>query len=356
MGDAALHTLFGDISRLESFAAIMLGHHPLEASEDARSLARMADSLARDRDHRRDPVSDPPEAATFRAAYILARERRVSVARADAGEGRAPKRVRALKALFVLRHRQRAALVLRYVLGVGAAEVSAILGAPQKVTDSVLRAGLQAVVRRIGGSPVEARRALRAAGATIGTAAPASPRPRVAREPRAVMRLLLATPPRPEVAGRSGLLWLPRPVYVPWATAPRAARKTGPTTPAPSSRASGWDRILAAAAVVVVLISLALVPRSSSIPRTPLAVVPLAPRINTPVATHRPGPIAVVYRVRVGDTLWSIAHRVLGDAFRWPELWRANAGVRMNDGARFTDPDLIRPGWILSLPSARRGG
>lgn len=359
MGDAALHTLFGDISRLESFAAIMLGEHSLEPSDDARSLARTAQGLARHRDRRRDPPGgDGIDLGTFRTAYLLARDRQPAPRTSPAtDEGRAPKRVRALRALSGLRHRQRAALTLRYVLALSAPQVSIVIGTPPKTTDRVLRAGLQAVVRRIGGSAAEARRALRAARAAVGDGA-AMPARRPAREPRAVMRLLLAPPPGTSApaSARPGILWVPRPVYRPWRAAPRAARKAPAPAPAASSwLPARWQRVAAAAAVIVVLMSLALVPRSMPIPRTPLAVVPLAPRIGAGVAAHRAGPIAAVYRVRGGDTLWSIAGRVLGDPFRWPEVWRQNRGARMTDGVRFTDPDRIRPGWVLALPRSKPG-
>lgn len=365
MGDAALHTLFGDISRLGSFAAIMLGEHPLEPSEDARSLARMAEGLARDRHRRSDPAGTPPDddrPAVFRAAYLLARERPSSHPTPNDGADRAPKRVRALRALSYLRHRQRAALTLRYVLGFSAADVSSIIGTSAKVTDGVIRSGLQAIVRRVGGSVVDARRTLRAAGATIGKGAGARPMPRrSAREPRAVVRLLLAPPPGAEApsaapsGARAGLLWLPHPVYVPWQAPARPATPAAPSKPAAGRMTARWERVIAAAAVIVVLMSLAFVPRSSPTPRAPLAVVPLAPRIAADEASRPPVPVAAAYRVRAGDTLWSIAERELGDPFRWPTVWRKNAGKPMTGGARFTDPDRIRPGWVLALPSKRPG-
>ncbi|RJQ07845.1 MAG: LysM peptidoglycan-binding domain-containing protein [Dehalococcoidia bacterium] len=59
---------------------------------------------------------------------------------------------------------------------------------------------------------------------------------------------------------------------------------------------------------------------------------------------------AAAYRVMAGDDLWSIAARLLGDGFRWTELFDANRGQVMPDGRRFTDPSLIYPGWILALP------
>jgi len=56
------------------------------------------------------------------------------------------------------------------------------------------------------------------------------------------------------------------------------------------------------------------------------------------------------YRVIAGDDLWSIAARLLGDGFRWIEVFDANSGREMADGRRFNDPSLIYPGWLLELP------
>jgi len=58
----------------------------------------------------------------------------------------------------------------------------------------------------------------------------------------------------------------------------------------------------------------------------------------------------VRYRVRRGDHLWGIAERFLGDGFRWVEIWERNGGGEMVGGSRFTDPNLIHPGWVLELP------
>lgn len=60
----------------------------------------------------------------------------------------------------------------------------------------------------------------------------------------------------------------------------------------------------------------------------------------------------MLYQVVRGDDLWSIAARLLGDGFRWMEIWDLNRGREMSDGARFSDPNLIRPGWRLELPIA----
>lgn len=55
-----------------------------------------------------------------------------------------------------------------------------------------------------------------------------------------------------------------------------------------------------------------------------------------------PDPVGLV-TVRQGDTLSAIAAEHLGDPDRWPEVHALNAG-------RITDPDLIRPGWVLKVP------
>ncbi|MDI6857198.1 MAG: LysM peptidoglycan-binding domain-containing protein [Dehalococcoidia bacterium] len=62
----------------------------------------------------------------------------------------------------------------------------------------------------------------------------------------------------------------------------------------------------------------------------------------------------VMYRVRPDDSLWRISESLLGDGFRWTEVWELNQGRVMTDGRRFTDPDLIYPGWILQLPLEAR--
>lgn len=53
----------------------------------------------------------------------------------------------------------------------------------------------------------------------------------------------------------------------------------------------------------------------------------------------------------VYDSLWRIADRTLGDGSRWPEIYTLNRGRPQPDGHTLTNPNLVRPGWILRLPS-----
>jgi DNA-binding SARP family transcriptional activator len=62
----------------------------------------------------------------------------------------------------------------------------------------------------------------------------------------------------------------------------------------------------------------------------------------------------VMYRVRPGDSLWRIAESLLDDALRWTEIWELNQERDMGRGRRFTDPNLILPGWVLELPVGAR--
>jgi nucleoid-associated protein YgaU len=60
------------------------------------------------------------------------------------------------------------------------------------------------------------------------------------------------------------------------------------------------------------------------------------------------GAEAELYEVRGGDTLWSIAEVVLGDASLWPALYRANRD-------RIKDPRHVYPGQRLTVPDVEPG-
>jgi len=67
-----------------------------------------------------------------------------------------------------------------------------------------------------------------------------------------------------------------------------------------------------------------------------------------PATARTPVADAAEVTVHPGDTLSQIAaNHGQGD---WHRTWDANAGRREPAGTRFTNPDLIRPGWKLTVP------
>jgi DNA-binding SARP family transcriptional activator len=64
----------------------------------------------------------------------------------------------------------------------------------------------------------------------------------------------------------------------------------------------------------------------------------------------------VIYVVRPGDTLWSIAENQLGSPLLWPGIAQLNYGRIQPDGDRLTDAHWIFPGWELALPLPSSAG
>ncbi|GAA1947381.1 LysM peptidoglycan-binding domain-containing protein [Kitasatospora viridis] len=75
---------------------------------------------------------------------------------------------------------------------------------------------------------------------------------------------------------------------------------------------------------------------------------------NGPQSAPAPAPAAGggQVTVREGDTLSAIAQRELGSSQDWPQLFDANKGVQAPDGERLTDPDMLAPGMVLTVPGA----
>jgi DNA-binding SARP family transcriptional activator len=80
---------------------------------------------------------------------------------------------------------------------------------------------------------------------------------------------------------------------------------------------------------------------------------------SAPVAAAPPGAAAEadderagVHVVDAGDTLWHIAKENLGSGHRYPDLYAASKNTVQPDGRRLTNPDLIRVGWEITIPSA----
>ena len=58
--------------------------------------------------------------------------------------------------------------------------------------------------------------------------------------------------------------------------------------------------------------------------------------------------------VEPGETLSEIALEEYDDATRYPEIFQASRKTVQPDGHRLTEPDLIRPGWKLTIPERRQ--
>ncbi|MER5773164.1 LysM domain-containing protein [Streptomyces sp. NPDC002039] len=98
-------------------------------------------------------------------------------------------------------------------------------------------------------------------------------------------------------------------------------------------------------------------PKSAPAPPRPPAPGPVAHHTPTPAsAAHKAVPAAPVpkpapvarkrtYTVKSGDSLSAIARRELGNEARWRELYAMNRGVVGSN------PDLIHPGTVLTLPN-----
>ncbi len=75
---------------------------------------------------------------------------------------------------------------------------------------------------------------------------------------------------------------------------------------------------------------------------------------DAPSSTHAPegaraAALAVDVTVQAGDTLSGLmAEHGEGD---WQRAWHANVDRAEPNGGRFTDPDLLRPGWTVALPA-----
>lgn len=76
-------------------------------------------------------------------------------------------------------------------------------------------------------------------------------------------------------------------------------------------------------------------------------------RLPSDASAHPTGEVSAddeTYVVEKGDTLWDIADDELGNPRRYPEIVEASRSTVQPDGGQVRDPDLIRPGWELTIP------
>jgi DNA-binding SARP family transcriptional activator/LysM repeat protein len=83
--------------------------------------------------------------------------------------------------------------------------------------------------------------------------------------------------------------------------------------------------------------------------RMPIKPVGTAPSVPASTATP-PATITETHAVVLGDTLWDLAVQYYGDGTRFIDIYQASTATVQADGSRLTDPNLIRPGWVLTVP------
>ena len=123
------------------------------------------------------------------------------------------------------------------------------------------------------------------------------------------------------------------------------ARHTTVSLPLPHSFA-GWIN----ATVALVLVGSSVSGRHTAVPISP--PVAMVTYQAATVSQQTAAPASTSYEVQPRDTLWDIAEQHLDNPLRWREIWHLNADRTMSDGKTFTDPNLIRPGWQLTMPGS----
>ena len=346
---------------LHLFAAALLCR-PLEPMPyEVDALVRSADSEASRMLAGGRIDADRRDVTSYRLLYRALRGR---AARVRPGEIPAePQWLRALGALSWLRHRQRALLILDTMTSLTVADAAEITSVPEREAWRIIAGAVGQVARALG-RPTDVRRDLKqAAKHLLSTERKAQTNPTTERTARRVVRLLLATPApkmpeppafEPDQTPVDALLALSEaePADITFA-APTPPKPPVPipavVVQRPKMPAGG---LVAAFALIVVLA--ALLPGARAVVRShaPSKPVVKGVTLTTPhgaTVQHHAVAHATV-RVARGDTLWAIAGRSLKDPLRWREIWRLNRGRVMTGGKRFTNPNLILPGWRLRLP------
>jgi DNA-binding SARP family transcriptional activator/LysM repeat protein len=70
-------------------------------------------------------------------------------------------------------------------------------------------------------------------------------------------------------------------------------------------------------------------------------------------AAADPATITETHTVVPGDTLWDLAVQYYGDGTRFIAIYQASTATLQADGSRLTDPNLIQPGWVLTVPDVQ---
>ncbi len=114
--------------------------------------------------------------------------------------------------------------------------------------------------------------------------------------------------------------------------------------------ASVMDRIATRIAVGVIAFTTVGVPLA--VPAAAGASAPATSKAEAGTVPAARSPATAVHVVQPGESLWGIAELRLADGADWTAIAALNLWRDMGHGTRFVDPDHIRAGWHLRLPSA----
>lgn len=90
-------------------------------------------------------------------------------------------------------------------------------------------------------------------------------------------------------------------------------------------------------------------PVAQAAPASPNPATPQTPHVGHAEAGK---PSFERYTVKKGDILSQIALDHLGDAHRYPAIFKASRHIRQPGGRHLTDPDVIDIGWKLNIPTS----
>ncbi|MBI5028650.1 MAG: LysM peptidoglycan-binding domain-containing protein, partial [Actinobacteria bacterium] len=127
--------------------------------------------------------------------------------------------------------------------------------------------------------------------------------------------------------------------------------------PVPQLRGMAWPQHLARGLVTAVMagfIATNTITTSAPDPTLASPPTPTAIPLAATLPAHPPAKTADharSYTVKRGDTLSEIALDKLGDGHAYPRIYNASKTTIQPDGRRLTDPDLIIPGWKLTIPT-----
>ena len=74
--------------------------------------------------------------------------------------------------------------------------------------------------------------------------------------------------------------------------------------------------------------------------------------LNLPASAQVIEKQATTHVVAEGESLSSIAEHYYGDAGAFEQIFKASQGVAQPGGGSLTDPDVVLPGWVLTVPAA----